>query len=575
MNRKLTMPAIAFALAFGAAGCDLAVTNPNDADRDRALASPGDVETLISSSYVSGYWEQAQYFSGLGPVWEISANHGSASWGNFGMDDAGREPRMPLMNQSSYTYAYVFEQPWADNYLGISGATDGIRAIDGGLEIGAGGADNHRAVTFATFVQGLSHCSLALQYDKAFILDENTDIEAEIASLPYDEVMTYALQKLDEAITLAQGGSFNLPETWFNGRPMSSAEFVALIRGYKARCRANLPRDPAERGSVDWAAVSADADAGLGDFLLDMEETGPWWSDIKYQGCGSEEGTWCRMHFDFAGQGDVSGNYQAWLDIPTQQRTPTSVGLLDFPDQRWPQVQADGEVGPFTSAIFPRGYYEFVSTIVFRPERGTYRQSQWGSNHYEDYVDTSGATGTVPEMLQTEMDLLMAEAALEMGDIPATVALVNQTRVNHGGLPAVVDGGTVPGGSTDCVPKKRFDPTGTCGDLRDALQWEHYNELFQVSSGLTFFFTRRQGELPAGTALHSPIPAAELEVLQEDIYTFGGDPGAPGSAGQPVLSVADRGADMDRVLQRVTRTLEVYDERRQEKLAHKAALRVR
>ena len=248
------------------------------------------------------------------------------------------------------------------------------------------------------------------------------------------------------------------------------------------------------------------------------------------------------------------------------------VPLLQIPDQRWPQNNVDGEVGPTTTAIFPRGYFEFVSTIVFRPERGTYRQSQYGSQHYEDFVEIN--FGPAPEMLQTEMDLLRAEAALEMGNIPEAVTLVNQTRVAHGGLPAVVDGGTVPGGAS-CVPRKRFDPTGTCGDLRDALQWEHYNEILSLSSGLTYFFTRRQGELPPGTALHSPIPAAELEVLQQDIYTFGGDPGSPGSAGQPVLSVAGTGNDLDRVLRRVTRTLEVYEERLQERAAVRAALRVR
>ncbi len=571
MNKKLTLPAIAFALAFGFVGCDLAVTNPNNADRSRALASPGDVETLISSSYVSGYWYQAEYYRGLGPALEVMSNHGSASWGNFGMNDAGREPREPLMNQSSYAYSYIFERPWTYNYLGISGATDGIKALDGGIEIGAGGQDNARARTFATFMQGLAHCSLALQYDKAFLVDETTDLESDLGSVPYDEVMSFALQKLDAAVTMAQGSSFTLPDTWFNGRALTSAEFAALIRGYRARCRANVARDPSERAGVDWNAVKTDAAGGLGDFILEMEETGPWWSDIKYQGCGSEEGTWCRMHLDFAGQGDVSGNYQAWLAIPLTQRLPKD---LTIPDQRWPQTNVDGEIGPTKTSIFTQGYFEYVSTDPFPASRGTYRWSHYGSNHYEDYVETAGAHGPVPEMLQSEMDLLQGEAALELGDIPTAVAMVNKTRVAHGGLPAVVDGGTVPGGA-NCVPRKRFDPAGTCGDLRDALQWEHYNELFQLSSGLTFFFTRRQGELPAGTALHSPIPAAELEVLQQDIYTFGGQPGSPGSAGQPSLSVAGAGNDLDRVLQRVTRTLEVYDELQREGAAGKAALRVR
>lgn len=578
MNKKSTLSAVALAIAFGASGCDLDVTNPNEADRERALASASDVETLIASSFVSGYWEQAHYSGGMGASWEVMSNHGSSSWGNMGMNDSGREPREPMRNQSSYAYAYIFEQPWADNYLGISGATDGIRAINGGLEIGPGGQDNQRALAFATFVQGLSHCSLALQYDKGFTLDESTDVTGELSSIPYDDLMAFAQQKFDAALSLAQGGSFTLPQTWFNGVSMSSAEFAGLIRGYKARCAANLPRTPAERGSVNWSQVAADAqaalDAGVANFAPVGEETGPWWDDIKWvPGCGSEEGTWCRMHYDFAGQGDVSGNYQAWLDIPTQQRTPTSVGLLQIPDQRWPQNNVDGEIGPTTTAVFPDGYYGFVSTIIFRPERGTYRQSQYQSEHWEEYGVND--FGPMHEMLETEMDLLKAEAALEMGDVPTTVQLVNKTRVANGGLPAVVDGGTVPGGAS-CVPRKRFDPSGTCGDLRDALQWEHYNEIFALSSGLTFFFTRRQGELPAGTALHIPIPATELEVLEQDIYTFGGDPsGGNGSAGPPSINLIPReGEPLEAILQRVTRTLEVYERKRDDKWAGRAAARV-
>lgn len=573
MNRKSTLPAVLLALAFGATGCDLDVTNPNQANRDRALASPSDVETLIASSYVSGYWQNAHYWTGNGPALEVASNHGSASWGNFGMNDIGREPREPLRNQSSYAYAYIFEEPWSDNYLGISAATDGIRALDAGLEIGPGGQDNARARAFATFVQGLSHCHLALNYDRGFVLDETVDFESEQPqAIGYAELMSVALQKLQSAEQQASSASFTLPDNWFNGASMSSAEFASLIRGYKARCRANVARDPAEAQTVDWNAVAQDAANSLGDFIVRMEETGPWWSGIKTLGCGSEEGTWCRMHYDFAGQGDVAGNYQAWLNIPLQQRTPTSVPLLQIPDQRWPQNNVDGEVGPTTTELFPRGYYEFVSTIVFRPERGTYRQSQYGSNHWEDYLEND--FGPVAEMTETEMDLLRAEAALEMGDIATAVSLVNKTRVAHGGLPPVVDAGTVPGGA-NCVPRKRFDPNGTCGDLRDALQWEHYNEIFQLSGGLTFFFTRRQGELPAGTALHFPIPAAELEVLQQDIYTFGGEPGAPGSAPVPTPNLVPRaGESLDRILQRVTRTIEVLEERQAEVQSKKAAVRI-
>jgi GMP synthase (glutamine-hydrolysing) len=69
----------------------------------------------------------------------------------------------------------VFEDSWQDNYGAISAASDGIRAIDNGLEIGPGGERNARALAFATFVQGLSSCNIGLWYDQAFIIDQTVD----------------------------------------------------------------------------------------------------------------------------------------------------------------------------------------------------------------------------------------------------------------------------------------------------------------------------------------------------------------------------------------------------------------
>ena len=91
MNRKLTLPAVTLALGVGFSGCDLQVNNPNEPDRARALASPDDVESLIASSYqqvwaMGHYWNNANFSS------TMSSRH-TATWGNNGQNDLGREPR--------------------------------------------------------------------------------------------------------------------------------------------------------------------------------------------------------------------------------------------------------------------------------------------------------------------------------------------------------------------------------------------------------------------------------------------------------------------------------------------------
>jgi hypothetical protein len=521
MNRKLTLPAVGLAMMVGISGCDLAVQNPNQADRERALASPDDVETLISSSFQS-YFVDSQEVSSLAS--NTMTNRHSASWGNFGMNDLGAEPRQPLQNTTSYgSRGDVFNDHWTENYGAISAATDGIRALDGGIEIGDGGERNARARAFAKFVQALSACTMASWYDQQFIVDETVDLSAgDLTTVPYSTAMADALAKLDEAESLARASSFVLEGNWINGNPLTNTQFANLIVSHRARCRANTARTDADAANTNWAEVLADATSGLGSLVIDGHDaySDNWYSEIKFYGV--ENATWHRMHLDWSGMADVSGAYQGWLALPTATRNSVPIST---PDLRYPDSQVDQDQGL---------YHRYNSACCpFRPERGTYRQSHYGDLRHDGYAFSCSFCwfGPFEVMSQTEMDLYAAEAHLRSGNTAGAVPLVNLTRVGNGGLPAVVDGSTVPGGA-NCVPRKRFDLAGTCGDLKDALIYEHFEEIFQLSGGIEYWFTRRFDMLPSGTALHLPIPAEDLEVLQLDIYTFGGvaNAGQPGTA---------------------------------------------
>jgi hypothetical protein len=204
-----------------------------------------------------------------------------------------------------------------------------------------------------------------------------------------------------------------------------------------------------------------------------------------------------------------------------------------IPDNRYPgggAAPADGDVSSAIHPVMGTPFYGYVDNVNGRAERGTYRQSGYHMMMWDEIVANEG--GQTPELWEVEHDLLRAEAALEMSDVANFTTFINKTRVGHGGLPPVVDFGTVPGGA-DCVPRKRFDASGTCGDGDDALIWEHFTEIFSLSGGLTYFFARRHGVLPSGTGVHYPMPASEVEAIfpplgDGNIYTFGG--GGPGSA---------------------------------------------
>ena len=251
---------------------------------------------------------------------------------------------------------------------------------------------------------------------------------------------------------------------------------------------------------------------------------------------------------DHVGQSDVSGTYQAWLAIPTASRTAMA---LTSPDLRMPAVNVDGEQGV---------YHRYNATVIGRAERGTYRFSFYGDHRWEDYLFSCSFCyfGPIAEMLPVEMDLIQAEGAVEMGNTGAAIALLNNTRVGNGGLPPLVDAGTVPGGAA-CVPRKRFNLAGTCGDLRDALRWEHMEEIFQLSGGLSYFFLRGQGSLPTATAIHFPIPAKDLETLQLDIYTFGGGAGGEQPRVIPIIP-----GDLNNALERARYALDRIEARRAE-----------
>ena len=536
MKNKLAPTVLALALLVGFAGCDLQVENPNEPDRARALAGPDDVETLIASSFLK-VWEIGHYWNNANFAFGHMASRHTATWGNMGMNDLGREPRESLPNTPSYRWAYVFEANWGDAYGGISAASDGIRAIEGGLEIGPGGERNARALAFARSNQAILSCLLSLWYDQSFIVDETTDLAGELETVDYNAMFSYAMGKLDEAESAVRGASFTLPDTWINGNTWSNNDLADYLVSWKARCAANLPRSDADASGANWGQIISNAQNGIRDVVVvgvDNSSGSPWYDGLK--SLMQENNTWHRMHMDWVGMADQSGEYQDWLSTPTPQRTARQMTFGD--DLRFPPSNEDGVysdvVSPSIASYGPRSRYN--STIIFRPERGTYRQSHYGDMRYDAYTLSCSFcfNGDMEHMTAQEMDHYIAEGHYRMGNFAGAAEIVNKTRM-EAGLPAAPANPTdmVPSnGAGECTPRKRYDVQGRCGNLRDAMWFEHFENVFNVFGGLEFWHGRRNGLLPAGTALHLPMPAADLEVLQRDIYTFGG--GGESSAPSPI-----------------------------------------
>lgn len=496
--------ALSGALALAAAGCaDLTVPNENSPERDRALAEPGDVESLIGGSFRTWWIAQKNYY-GPGLALSVMAWEHSSSHGNARMWLSSRMPREPIPVHPSEPDKEVIETGWYNPYRAVVAATDGIRAMDAGLEMPGG---NDRARAWARFVQGLSHGTIALLYDRGFIMDETVDVDNESPELvPYSEVMEAALGYLDDALSIAESSTFQIPSAWINGLELDNEDLARIIHSYKARFMAQVARTPAERAAVDWQKVIHHASRGVTETFAPIADDVIWWDDIQAYGVIP---TWAQISYRHFGKGDVSGGYQEWMaaDWPDKRRF-----LMVTPDKRWPQGTTAEEQDEN-----PGVYFEYTSAQPFQEVRGLYYPSFYRDYRFDEPFVNQSYRGPMTEIEPAEMWALQAEGYLRLNQPENAIDFINRTRVDIGGLPPVTVAG-VPGGE-NCVPKME---DGTCGDLMEAMKWEKRNETRFTALGGFYFDNRGWGDLDSGTALHWPIPGKELQTLQLPMYTFGG-----------------------------------------------------
>jgi hypothetical protein len=513
---------------------DLEVTNPNSPDAAAAIADAATVEALVAGSFQS--WFRAQYdYSGVG----LALSGLSFQHATFAVCRAPHAelPRTVFLNDEANPYCAHIIFPWDNLYMGLAAVADGLQALERDPSVREGMSDDEadRLLAFARFVQGVSHGSLALLYDRAFVSDEHSPTLGR-EPLPYDAVMDTALAFLREAATLAEGAGWaDIPADWMSV-PVSADGLARLAHSFSARYRAAVARTPAERAAVDWDAVMADVRAGVTEsWVMDMDPAAGWYNEVI--GYGTYPGAIGDPYF-IIGMADQSGSYQRWLDLPLEQRVPNpdtdgdGVGdpiLIVTPDTRFPRgaTLADQEASPGSLYVIPDGLegrigdrdraWGIVNTWR-RPERGTWRWTYYWHIDAERYAYFDDFAW--PEIEAAEMRLLEAEGLLRTGDAAGAAALVNVSRTAAGLRPT--DGA---GTNLDCVPRL---PRGSCGDLMEMLKWEkrletHYTGLHAAP---WYFDGRGWGDLYAGTFLQLPIPCEEIHVLRTlPCYSFGGQGG--------------------------------------------------
>lgn len=511
---------------------DMDVTNPNNPDLTSVQQSPGDLETLIATSFAT-FYNRAQENNAALTASNISGSF-SGGFGCFGVLERSAEPRVPITTvQGAGNQAHFF--PFRDWYTAIAQVNTGLRAIqEGNVTIREGGADvTPRARAFAKFIQGVSHGYVALSFDRGYVFSESVASDtlrftggAETVQgllRPYAEVADTALAQLNAALQIIQQNNVSLPaqsaERWISGNNLNPQQFQELIHLYMARIIAYLPRSREEKSAVDWQRVLNHLDQGRTTTFAPVGS--PNIIAHNFQRLIARQRTTVpsdhiRPSYYTVGYADQSGGFQNWLATPWPQRNPF---VMTVDDRRI----VDPNREKIVSQAQEEGTYlgRHIAT-VWAAERGTGRRTyyyfhRWGrGNTWE--------TTPLVTISEAEIDLLRAEAYLRLGQPELAIPLINKTRVAVGGLPPVTLEGA-PEVNGRCTPRKN---NGACGSLWDAFRYEKSIETMGTEGYISWWDRRGWQGLIEGTEVHWPMPLADQELLQIPVYSAGG--GQPGSA---------------------------------------------
>ncbi|WP_347924484.1 hypothetical protein [Pontimicrobium sp. SW4] len=398
----------------------------------------------------------------------------SCSWGNFGMRDLSSEPRVAFNNSPAYGNN-VTNSYFNSLYSILSDANTLALAVENGTEFD----DPNKIMTIARFGQASAIAQLALVFDQVWLSDETgvvagTGLEG---ASDYATAMTFALEKLDDAISIASVNGITFDEAIIPGGAGVNA--VKYMNSLGARWLVSNVRNSAQKATIDWDRVLDYTQDGITeDFEIYMDNI-TWWDNVPktylvYPG-------WARVDMRVINMMDPS-TPAYWEDGVTFQAESTSDDARLATD------------------------YGYLSSNNFRPERGQYHYSSYRYSRYDDYI--TYWTMNVVEYSKSENDMYMAEAMAHLGDVPGAAAVINAgTRVTRGGLAPVAE-------NLDAV--------------KDAIHYERMVEFAYTAPYIGFCEMRKEDLLQAGTLLHFPVPGRALEAIPAEYYTLGGTEGIAG-----------------------------------------------
>lgn len=473
---------------------DLDLENENETDSSWIDSDPDALFDLAGITFRT-FHNQLQEYSGEALNMAAMADHLTCPWG-FSRD-LSMEPRVFSYNNSlNYAYySYYLLPQWAEIYSAISYSNFILQNIYNNLnsvELTEEEIDLLEA--YCWFVSGVSHGYLGLIFDKALVIKYDSDL-SNYTLRSWSEVIYESLDMLDTAIGLAESGSFEVPGEWMGGKPMTGIELAQLARSYAARILVYSSRNKQQNLQLDWTRVLSYARDGI---------------DYDFQPVLGDEYGFLDTYWTYA-------TYPGWARVDHR-----IINLMDhdYPS-RWPRDghswttpdgEDPGEADPVDARLLTD--FEYLISQNFPPSRGYYYFSHYRFSRYDYLRDEAWyGIGPRPSFMAWELRLIEAEALYRTGNSTGALAILNDPmgpRKVRGMLP---------------------DITLEDDILRYILD-EKEIECFCTGAGISFFDMRRTDRLQAGTLLHFPVPATELELMGLEHYTIHNfEDGIEGSAG--------------------------------------------
>lgn len=477
-------------LMLGAFSCEdvLETDNLNSADITRAFANPEDIESFLSGGYTTAFWgiigdadasSQSRAFT-LNMYFNILGEAATTTNAFADLVSFAFEPRTVFNNSSANTAVNgELNEVWKHLNQGIFVANQVLRQTEEPLIFSDGSDNTARLRAWAYLLRGICAGYLANSYDQAFIVDENADLTQSLEFSNYNDVMTFASESYDLAVSTATATSFDA-STFILGNSMDSDALIRFANTHHARHLVANARTVAENTATDWAKVESLTAAGItADFQIAYDGNN-WFN--RYQQLST---LFWFAHTDHRIIWMMSNDPDYPKLYPVTQLTPL------------PETTSD-------DARLGTDYAYQPDFSFFRPDRGVYNFSTYNTPVYDTQIDLNTLVGQGDYMLVAENDLLQAEALLMKAapDAAGAAAIVNAgTRTSRGMLPNV---------------------SAAANEVLDAIFYERAVELNRSGMGIHFFDMRRRDALLKGTITMFPVPANELELLGLDVYTFGG-----------------------------------------------------